>query len=547
MEKTSLKYLQAHTDIENVINKLNPKVLGQEQEKVLDYLFGTNKDFLPVWIFVEAVEQSPIAISITDKKANILYVNQSFTKITGYSLEEIVGKNESVLSYKATPRQVYYDLWHTISRNKQWQGELINKHKNGQPYLAELSIAPIQDSMRNTTHYIGMHRDITRQNSTEKKIINQKLMIESVINYSSVAMVVLDHNDQVILDNQQYKALVSDLNEKEPVRLFLKLLTQEIGDIRAYLEQKPNRLTNREIRIDTIHKHHPLWFSCSGNIFQEYTSDPENFFSKTCERYLVLSITNITRQRQQQEETYLQSLKLMLAEEEQIRSIRETLLGTIHQVSQPMNQIKAAIQVLQQKNQNGALMDLMQQLEESCQQTVNTLQRCVPEIAPTAITSININQILHEVLMLNNNRFLHNGITIDWNPSSILPNILGAENKLRMMFKQLIDNAINAVNQSKNTERNIKVSTLSKDKKVIITITDTGIGIPEQYKTKVFEPFFTTHRNGGVQAGMGLVMVQEIVHMFNGSIHIDPDYTLGCKLIVNFPVINQNDYNGYDQ
>jgi len=175
----------------------------------LSYIGIIDKFILPIYIC--------IALIFIVKKANILYVNKAFSKVTGYKISEIIGQNESMLSYKSTPREVYYDLWYSISRNNIWHGELVNRHKNGEPYIAELTVAPMQDPMNNTTHYLGMHRDITESYETKKNLLTQKSLIESVISASSVAMVVLDQNNKVILDNQQYKSLVSDLDHKEPV------------------------------------------------------------------------------------------------------------------------------------------------------------------------------------------------------------------------------------------------------------------------------------------------------------------------------------------
>ncbi|MGR9116475.1 MAG: nitrogen fixation negative regulator NifL [Gammaproteobacteria bacterium] len=546
MKKTTLKYLQVHSDIEKVIEHLSPDLLNLEQGKLIDRLNNKRKDLLPAWLFVEAVEQAPVAISITDKKANILYANQAFSNVTGYGMTEIIGKNESMLSYKCTPKHVYYNLWHTISRNKIWHGQLVNRHKNGDPYLAELTVAPMQDSQKNITHFLGMHRDISDHYRVEKKLQNQKLLIESVINSSFVAMVVLDQNNDVVLDNLQYKALISDLDHKEPARLFLELLSHDLGNIHAFLDKNPEGFSNIEVRIDSHSRHTPLWFACSGKIFQEKTTHASSFFEETSQNYLLLSFTNITQQRRHQEEMYLQSMKAMLAEEEQIQSIRETLLGAIHQVSQPLNQIQAAIHLMQQKKERGALLDLLKQLESSCQNTVSTLNHCVPEVLQTAITTVNLNQILHDVLKLNSNKFLSNGIIIDWIPCSVLPNIFGAENKLRMLFKQLIDNAINALNESDNSERIITITTKANHQHVHVFIADSGPGIPEHQRTKVFEPFFTTQRFGGIQAGMGLVMAKEIVQHMNGTIEIDPDYDMGCCIKVSFPVISQDAYDRYD-
>jgi PAS domain S-box-containing protein len=124
MKKTSLRFLQTHTNMTSVIGELVPDLFG---EGPID-----NSDRMLYSLFVEAVEQVPIAISITDKKAKILYVNEEFSRVTGYQPADILGENESLLSDKRTPRDVLR-LWRT-SAPKIWRG-LCNRHKSGRYLL----------------------------------------------------------------------------------------------------------------------------------------------------------------------------------------------------------------------------------------------------------------------------------------------------------------------------------------------------------------------------------------------------------------------------
>ncbi|QCW84890.1 nitrogen fixation negative regulator NifL [Methylotuvimicrobium buryatense] len=509
-------------------------------KQLLDLIesFSRQGKMLPFFLLIKVVEQVPIAISITDKKANILYINQAFTDTTGYRPAEILGRNESELSAKSTPRQVYYDLWHTITRKKIWRGRLINKNKNGAPYLAELTIAPMQDEQGKITHYIGMHRDITQTHASEQKLINQKQLIESVINASPVAMVVIDKNDRVVLDNQVYKMMISDLGLTEPVLFFLKLLRQDMGDLWQYAARKERGFVNRELRIEGIDKRGTRWYACSGNWFAEKETGADAFFSGETKDYLLLSFSDITQQRRQQEELHLQNLRTILAEEEQIRSIRETLLGAMHQIRQPLNQISAAINIMSHRNdiQNQPLRELLEQVGTKGEETLETLQRCVPEIPETAVIPVNLNQILHEVVELSSYKLLANGIVIDWRPSSTLPSVLGSENKLRMLFKQLIDNAIEAMNRAGSRERSIAIATHVDNDRVNVSIEDTGPGIHPDQRIKVFQPFYTTRPMGTIKAGMGLVMVQEIVNQHKAGIEIDPNYDQGCRFKIGFPI-----------
>ncbi len=510
---------------------------------------GKPNNLLPFSLFLKAVEQAPVAISITDKKANILYINDAFTTVTGYKASEILGVNESKLSDKCTPRQVYYDLWHTISRKQIWHGQLVNRKKQGQRYLADLTIAPMLDEFGAISHYIGMHRDVTQAYYAEQQVANQKQLIESVLNASPVAMAVLDEDRKVVLDNQVYKMLITELGHDEPALFFLEALARE-NDGFWDVAKARGGFANHELRLEGAARRGVRWFSLAGNWFVEHDACADNFFVKQAREYLLLTVNDITQQRRQQESLQIEALRALLAEEEHLRSIRETLLGAMHQISQPLNQINAAIQIMAQRNdaKNQALHDLLNQVRLHGDETLETLQRCVPEIPESAVTPMNLNQLLHEVMLLNSTKFLANGVVVDWLPNSVLPPVLGSANKLRMLFKQLLDNSVTALNRAGSTERVIKITTGFDADWVKVSIADTGPGIPLQQHAKVFEPFFTTQSRGGVQAGMGLVMAKEIVNQHGGMIAINPHYTSGCCFDLSFPVRPRNvsAVNGYE-
>jgi nitrogen fixation negative regulator NifL len=533
MKKTSLRFLQAHTNMTKVIGELAPGLFGDGSTDSGDSMLYS--------LFIETVEQVPIAISITDKRAKILYVNKEFSRVTGYRPEDILGENESLLSDKRTPKDVYRDLWRTISAKKIWRGIICNRHKSGERYLSDLTIAPMLNESGMITHYIGMHRDITKPYESEKKVINQKLLIESVINSSPIAMVVLDDQDRVILDNHNYKALVSDLDKGEPATYFLKLLRDEMGDLWSQLKDKEQGFNNREFKIESKGNHKIRWFSCAGNWFVENEVNADAFFEQTSKQYLILTLTDITRQRRQMEELHIQTLKTIMAEDERVRGIRETLLGAMHQIKMPMNQIRAAEQILRHKgdDQNAGLLQILQQIQQSGEDAVATMQKCIPAILQTAVIPVNLNQILHEVLLLSNQRICGHCIDVHWQPLSELPTMLGSENRLRILFKQLIDNAIDAIIESDSAEQRLKITTDTDADLVYVSIEDTGPGIPVEKRAKVFEPFYTTRPMGGNQAGMGLVMASEIVNQHQGFIDIDPDYDQGCRFKISFPLHKQ--------
>jgi PAS domain S-box-containing protein len=117
-----------------------------------------------------AVEQSPVSIVITDMEANIEYVNQKFLDITGYSRNEVIGKNQRFLQSGLTPREVYTELWHKITNGDEWHGELQNRKKNGELYCASTKIMPIVDSRHVATHYLSVNEDVTDRNRADESL-----------------------------------------------------------------------------------------------------------------------------------------------------------------------------------------------------------------------------------------------------------------------------------------------------------------------------------------------------------------------------------------
>lgn len=115
-----------------------------------------------------AVEQSPIAIMITDTIGNIEYVNPQFTRLTGFSSEEVLGNTPGFLKSGEQPDGFYKQLWDTIRSGEVWHGEFHNKRKNGEVYWEAVSISPIMDEGGDITHFVAVKEDITDRKKTEE-------------------------------------------------------------------------------------------------------------------------------------------------------------------------------------------------------------------------------------------------------------------------------------------------------------------------------------------------------------------------------------------
>ena len=123
-----------------------------------------------------AVEQSPESILITNTKGLIEYVNPRFSQLTGYSAEEVLGKNPNILKSGKTSAETYHQLWDALAHGREFRGEFVNKKKNGELYYEAGLFSPIMDSQGVITHYLAILEDVTEQKQTEAEI--QRLQTE---------------------------------------------------------------------------------------------------------------------------------------------------------------------------------------------------------------------------------------------------------------------------------------------------------------------------------------------------------------------------------
>ena len=107
------------------------------------------------------IEQAPLSVVITDVAGQIEYVNPRFTRVTGYTLDEVMGQNPRLLQSGDTDPETYRSMWDALTRGQVWTGELRNRTKSGELFLESAVIAPVLDERGCITHFIALKDDIT--------------------------------------------------------------------------------------------------------------------------------------------------------------------------------------------------------------------------------------------------------------------------------------------------------------------------------------------------------------------------------------------------
>ena len=112
------------------------------------------------------------AILITDAEANIVRVNQAFQQITGYSAQEVLGRNPRILNSGRQDKAFYAAMWKQLLGTGSWEGEILDRRKNGEIYPKSLTITAVKNERGETTEYVGIFSDITDRKRAEDEILN---------------------------------------------------------------------------------------------------------------------------------------------------------------------------------------------------------------------------------------------------------------------------------------------------------------------------------------------------------------------------------------
>jgi diguanylate cyclase (GGDEF)-like protein/PAS domain S-box-containing protein len=151
--------------------------------------------------FSQLVEQNPSSIIITNTDGLIEYVNPKFTELTGYSLEEVVGKNPRILKTGYTSPEEYKILWKTITSGATWQGMFRNRKKNGEEYWETASISPVVNEEGTITHFVATIVNITDRKLAEEALDHERRLLRTVIDNIPDQIFAHDRDCRFILNN----------------------------------------------------------------------------------------------------------------------------------------------------------------------------------------------------------------------------------------------------------------------------------------------------------------------------------------------------------
>ena len=219
-----------------------------------------------------AVEQSSTSVIISNKEGVIEYVNYSFTEATGYSVNEILGENATILMSKNNSNAFLKKFWEDLDSGEDWNGEYLSEKKSGGDFWVSASISPIKNIEGKITHYVTVCEDITKKKKAEVQLkekteslvvkteelqqANEKL--KELDNLKSMFLANMSHEIRTPMNaviGMSYLALQTDLNPKQhnyisKVQISAKTLLGIIDDILDFSKIEAGKMSIEQVEFD---------------------------------------------------------------------------------------------------------------------------------------------------------------------------------------------------------------------------------------------------------------------------------------------------------
>jgi two-component system sensor histidine kinase/response regulator len=514
--------------------------------------------------FRQAVQNSPLAIFITDTQYRIQYVNDAFTRITGYSPEEAIGQTPRILKSGSMPRAFYTEMYRAFAQGKMFRGRMLNRRKGTAiktdensvefspktHYWAEVNNSPIYNERGELVGFLSIQQEITEQVLQEER---ERLQHEASQRLNQAAIVLANGS---IPFEERLKSAVALLGECEALHLTGEMLWWEregeifrlAGKIGSFSEDFLNRwrtLLTAEWTVDSPKlvpmRHSRLAWVISlqavGHqvglmmLFTRMATERYNPHEETFNRLLgnfaeMVAIALMNERARQAIEQARERAELAA------RTRQQFLANMSHEIRTPLNGILGMLNLLRETPLNEEQRDLVDTTHHSAKHLLGILNDILDiarlEAGRVALesTPFDLPETVRAVLESMRPLAQQKRLALQLHLLSECPLwVMGDSLRLRQILFNLIGNAIKFTHEGGVTVRLQTAPTSQPEQRVRVRfeVCDTGIGIPPERLTAIFEPFeqadsSNTRQYGGT--GLGLAICKRLVELMGGQIGV---------------------------
>lgn len=292
--------------------------LGRQANKRLEHLVLERTNHLRT--LEQAIEQSPLAVTITNAQGLIEQVNSAFTRLNGYEARDVLGRSPALLKSPETQPEQHRTLWQTIQAGKVWRGELRNQRRDGTRYWASMAVAPVTDESGQITHFVAMTEDITVRLEQRRQLEARESQFRTLLESVPEPLLIVDEQGHINMVNRSTENVFGysrNMLLGQPIEMLIpaRFRTRHTSLRDGYLAApKPLALDERTGRVIFALTRSGREFPIELNLNPLDTDEG---------RKIVCSVHDLTERKRAEAE--------ILSREHQFRNLVETIPGTVYQ------------------------------------------------------------------------------------------------------------------------------------------------------------------------------------------------------------------------
>jgi len=422
-----------------------------------------------------SVEQSASSIAITSANGTIEYVNKKFCEVSGYDLEEVVGRNPLTETGAQLP-DIFYDAWEKISSGDEWRGDRQNRRKNGGFIWESVVISSIRNEENEISHFLVVKEDITDRKKAEYELRKNKA--------------------ELLVKHEQMKGILAQMEktkkEREDTMVELEKAYSDLKATQAKIVQQEKMASIGQLAAGVAHEiNNPMGFISSNlGTLAKYIERMEEFI------LVQLSVIEKIQDNGIKEEVQgkRKALKLDYIIEDGRELIKESLDGA------------ERVRTIVKNMKSFSRVD-----EAECKSA--DINECI-------LSTINIvwNELKYRASLIKE--------------LGDIPQTKCYPQQINQVIMNLLVNASHAI----ETQGEITVRSWHENSSIFASVSDTGCGMPPEVINRIFEPFFTT-KEVGKGTGLGLSITYDIIKAHKGEITVESEPGKGTTFTIRLPIV----------